>query len=309
MAEEVLPYVRGRVDWTRYAIQEVPRGAWQHYPCRFPQLGHDPVIRAEVRFALERLHRTLVTMPGRDLIALRLAEEARQLLITLTDVRPVRPRRQMPRTLSDPIFQAGVQALGWIVDDRGLGGQAELHGLSWTAAMDALWERFVEGTARAWAGTVGGSVATDRQRNSWVPIRWTPRGTLSMGHLAPDVVIRIGDRIVILDAKYKAHLAGMDAQGWRGFSADERVSHRADLHQALAYASLFDAASVTTALVYPLRQETWDDLVVSDRTVTVGELGDGGRRVRVALVGLPFGWNSSSVNVQVKDAWRSLLTG
>jgi|GEM_PF-3723462 len=44
MAEEVLPGVRGHVDWTRYAVRQMPRGAWGAFPCRFPDLGQDPLL-------------------------------------------------------------------------------------------------------------------------------------------------------------------------------------------------------------------------------------------------------------------------
>src|SRR6266581_5806636 len=41
--------------------------------------------------------------------------------------------------------------------------------------------------------------------------------------------------------------------GWPTMSE----SHRADLHQVLAYTSLFEADEITATLAYPLRQDTW----------------------------------------------------
>ena len=130
-----------------------------------------------------------------------------------------------------------------------------------------------------------------------------------MGHLAPDVVVRTGRQVVIYDAKYKAHLAGLDAEGWRTFSEEERAAHRADVHQALAYAALFEAEAVTTVLVYPLRVETWQRLWETKRTVMIGDLGGGGRRVRLALAGLPFGWFGPGAAARVRAAWRVLAAG
>lgn len=310
MAEEVLPAVRGRVDWTRYAVHQLPRGAWGQFPCRFPDLGHDPRLRAEVRWALERVRVALLGAAGRDTLALRLAEEAVALLSTLADVAPVRPGRSgAGGPLGDPVVEAGLQALAWVAEERGLGGHAESHGLAWASALDELWERLVEGTVRGWAAAVGGSVASARERASWVPIRWEPRSAVSLGHLAPDVVVRVGRQVVIFDAKYKAPLAGLDAEGWRDFSDDARATHRADVHQALAYAALFDADAVTTVLAYPLRASTWDHLAEAGRTVMVGDLSTGGRRVRLALAGLPFGWAGATVAAQMREAWRALLAG
>ncbi len=308
IAEEVMPGVRGRVQWTRYAVGHLPRGSWGHFPCRFPDLGHDPRLRAEVRWALERVRHALLAAAGSDRLALRLAEEVLALLSTLADVAPLRPSpSRIPQAMGDAVLEAGLQALAWVAEERGLGGPAELHGLAWVSPLDTLWERFVEGAVRDWATTLGGSVSSARERASWIPIRWEPRGAASMGHLAPDLVMRMGRQAVIVDAKYKAHLAGLDAEGWRAFSEADHAAHRADVHQALAYAASVDADTVTTVLVYPLRAQTWEDLASAGRALMIGELG-GGRRVRLALAGLPFG-REPSLAARVRASWSKLLAG
>ena len=306
MAEAVLPRVRGHVRWPQYAAHQLPRGAWQQFPCRFPELAADAQVRAEVRWALERLHRLLAAVSVGDRLSAQLATEALTLLTGLTDVVPRRPSPASKSLgLADPVVRAGRQALGWVADDRGLGGAAEADGLAWATNLDGLWERFVEGQARAWAATVGGAVATARERTAQIPVRWRSRTAASLGHLAPDVVVRVGRRVVIFDAKYKAHLAGLDADGWRALTVDAQAAHRADVHQALAYAALFDAECVTAALTYPLRAVTWRHLAGSDRAVVMGEVGSGGRAVRLALLGLPFGWEAANRTSWL--GWDALL--
>ena len=44
----------------------------------------------------------------------------------------------------------------------------------------------------------------------------------------------------MIDAKYKAHLAELDERSWHTFTMEAREVHRGDIHQILAYASLFD---------------------------------------------------------------------
>lgn len=308
MASATLPGVRGRVDWTRYALGSLPSGAWNRFPCRYPDLGQDPRLRAEVRWALERLRGALLGATGGDTLAWRLAEEAFALLAAVTDVAPMRPSgRGFPGALTDPIVTAGVEALGWVTEDRGLGGAAELHGIAWAEALDVLWERFVEGAVRRWAAGLGGIVTTARDRTATVPFRWREPGAPSLGHLAPDVVVRFGRRVVVFDAKYKAHLANVDADGWRTFTEEERAAHRADVHQVLAYAALFDAEAVTSVLVYPLRGAAWEGVAERGRGVLVADVGTGGRAVRLALAGLPFGWSGAGAGVQ--EAWRALAAG
>ena len=310
MAEAVLPQVRGHVQWTRYAAEQLTRGEWHRFPCRFPDLAQDPRLRAQVRWALERLHRALAGVAGSDRLALALAEEALALLTGLADVAAQRPGHPASGGgLLDPVVEAGLEALGWVSDDRGLGGAAELDGLAWASALDALWERFVEAQARRWAAALGGCVTTARERTALVPVRWQQRGGVSLGHLAPDVVVRVGRQVVIFDAKYKAHLAGLDAEGWRAFTEDEQAAHRADLHQALAYAALFDAEAVTTVLVYPLRAATWRALADERRAALLADVATGGRPLRLALAGLPFGWGAGDDRQLGLWAWRGLLAG
>jgi 5-methylcytosine-specific restriction endonuclease McrBC regulatory subunit McrC len=110
-----------------------------------------------------------------------------------------------------------------------------------------------------------------------------------MGHLVPDIVVTYGARVDVVDAKYKAHFAELDEHGWRAFTEDSREAHRADIHQILAYASLFDVPEVRAALVYPLREQTWRVLRDRGRDVSVAELFSGRRSVRLELRGLPFG--------------------
>ncbi len=98
-----------------------------------------------------------------------------------------------------------------------------------------------------------------------IPIPWFDPIHRSLGHLAPDIIVRRGRSIHIVDAKYKFHLAELDRAGWHRFTEEARAAHRADVHQVLAYAALYDAEEITATLVYPLRRETWNTLVEQQR--------------------------------------------
>ena len=69
-------------------------------------------------------------------------------------------------------------------------------------------------------------------------------------------------------------------------SEEIRGEHRADLHQALAYASLADVATVNTLQLYPS--------IGSEprRLDTVATATSGRRRVRLILASVPFGYRS-----------------
>ena len=121
------------------------------------------------------------------------------------------------------------------------------------------------------------------------PLHWSDPSLRSLGHLVPDVILRRHDEVRVFDAKYKAHFAELDESGWLRVAEQVRDSHRADLHQVLAYAALFDAPKITTTLVYPLRPTTFAALKSRGRDVARAELLHGGRQLTLELQGLPFG--------------------
>jgi 5-methylcytosine-specific restriction endonuclease McrBC regulatory subunit McrC len=123
-----------------------------------------------------------------------------------------------------------------------------------------------------------------------------------MGALAPDVGLLGGERVVWLDAKYKAHLSLLARHGWAGVSEVVRDGHRADLHQALAYAALADVDRVDTVLLYPHLGHT-----DAPPPAAVATLASGRRRVRLVLGGLPFGFRTPEQSMMAVKTWRNLL--
>jgi 5-methylcytosine-specific restriction endonuclease McrBC regulatory subunit McrC len=234
-------------------------------------------------------------MGAADRVAVELAALAVRLLEAVADVAPEMPRTRMldaafhRSAFVDAALRQGLQAIGWIAEERGLGGGRELDGLAWQLPLDRLWENYVEGVVRREAAQTGGDVRVGRLGQTLVPLHWSDPVHRSLGHLLPDVVVQRGRSVQIVDAKYKAHLAELDEVGWRQFIDEHREAHRADLHQVLAYASLYDADEIRATLVYPLRHQTWEHLRARDRDISVAEIYSGGRHVRLELRGVPFG--------------------
>ena len=113
--------------------------------------------------------------------------------------------------------------------------------------------------------------------------------------------VRGAERVVWVDAKYKAHLELLSRRGWSGLSDEVRADHRADLHQALAYASLADAPQVDTLLVYP-------DVGAEDRfPATVATVTSGRRRVRLVLAAVPFGYRNPEHKERCLRSFREVL--
>jgi len=294
MHEEVRQTPRGKILWHRYVAEQMNRGAFHRLPCRFPELGPDRLLRGYLRWGLERIHRSLVPYAVVDRIARQLSEQAAELVHGLQDSPARAPDRrtleQLTRAVRLPtaVLHRGLQALGWIADERGLAGAAETDGLAWALPMHELFERWVEHVARIWARDFGGQVLAGRVGETVVPIDWD-RGTHgSMRSLVPDLVVRHWDQVYILDAKYKGHFLEFDETRWLALSRELREEHRRDLHQILAYSSLFAGAEITAVLVYPMHERTWSRLVAHRRTVVSATITGGGRSVRLALVAVPI---------------------
>ncbi|RPJ69693.1 MAG: hypothetical protein EHM24_17855 [Acidobacteria bacterium] len=299
--EAVLRQPRGRILWPEYWRNSLRCGHWDRVPCRFPDLDLDPRIRRAVRWTLERLYADLIRVGGTDRISVELALVAVKLLEAVADVRPEMPRRASlgaavgHDALLDVVIRRGLEAMAWVVEERGLGGGREQDGLSWQLPLDRLWEGYVEGVIRREAAVTGGEVRVGRLNETLVPLHWTDPVHRSLGHLLPDIVVHHrasaagGRAIQVVDAKYKAHLAELDEVGWREFIDEQREAHRADIHQVLAYAGGFDASEVRATLVYPLRRGTWEHLHARGHDVSSADLYSGGRHVRLELRGIPFG--------------------
>jgi hypothetical protein len=295
VAEEVVGRPRGQIVWNRYIAESLTRGKWAQLPCRFPDLASDPRLRRMIRWGVERVRRELMSVAGADSIARALVAIADNVLKQLGDVVPLVPPRDELRRISensrllDVLLKNGLEALGWVVDERGLGGGREMDGLAWSMRLDELWEQYVESTVRSEVAAIGGTIRVGRKRETVFPLDWTDPTHRSMGQLIPDIVVFRGSSVQVVDAKYKAHLSELDEHGWQRFTDDNREAHRADIHQVLAYAALYAADQVTATLVYPLRKSTFTALRQRGRDVSVANLLHGARSVRLELRGLPFG--------------------
>jgi hypothetical protein len=288
---------RGRVDWSDWARRQIPLGRWTSLPCEFSDLADDPGLMSNVRWTLARLIDDLRPHTASGL-GRRLSERVRAMQSDIGEGPHVRPSSAFAPVLGGFVSDA-LEAMGWVADERGLGGARALDGLAWDLEVSEVWEAWVRAFAALLAPQLGlRAPGLGEARRS---LRWEGNVT-SMGALAPDVGL-IGDqRIIWLDAKYKAHLTLLARHGWTGVTERIREAHRADLHQALAYAALADVDRVDTVLVYP-------HLGASDAPPpsAVASFAAGRRRVRLVLGALPFGFGTPAKGAAALHDWRELL--
>jgi hypothetical protein len=296
---EVRGHPRGQIQWPTYLTQQFPAGRWHQLPCRFSELDTDSRLRQAVRWTLERLRGDLGATGGADSVALSLIDQIVHLLERVVDVPARRPQRgELDRNLgggpmASPALREGLRAIGWIVDERGLGGGRTSDGLAWSLPLEQMWERYVERVVRNEAAHTGGRVRVGRLGETTVPLAWSDRGHRSLGHLVPDFVVHRPDSIEIVDAKYKSHFAELDSLRWSALAEETQASMRADVHQVLAYvATAGSAEKISATLIYPVRRELYEDLLQSHRTESQALIPVGSRQVTLRMQAIAFGGSS-----------------
>jgi hypothetical protein len=294
LREAVRETPRGQILWHRYVNDQIVRGAFHRIPCRFSDLTPDTLLRSYIRWGVEAVLRALKPFLVIDAVARRLGQSAQELLFDLRDTRACPPDRRTLELLLRGValpsesLSKGLQALGWIVEERGLAGRSESDGLAWALPMHSLFERWVEHIVRAWAAGFGGQVRSGYAQQTTVPVRWKGPVRSSITSLIPDVVVTHANGVCVIDAKYKGHFQELDESRWMALAEELRAEHRHDVHQVLAYAALFDAREVTSLLVYPMHTRTWSRLAAVGKTLSTGVLASGERTVTLALAGIPM---------------------
>ena len=284
---------RGRVDWSDYGRRQIARARFLNVPCRFPDLRDDRTLKAAIRFTLEKQIGSLQGQLGSGLFVFKLIELCQQMMKPLRDVAPCAPTPStlqgwLSGRLPNPTFRAGVQAIEWTTYERGLGGPSDLQGLAWVMSMDQFFESWAETILSMVSCKIGGTLRTQRQRQTVAPLTWSPPYLGSQKSLVPDLVLEREDQTVIIDAKYKQHWEEMQAHRWLNLEEEIRERHRTDLLQVLGYANLSTKPRTTVCLAYPCLEETWKSLRDRRELFHRASVGAGTRRVDLLLTALPM---------------------
>lgn len=307
--EDVRSSPRGQILWNRYLREQLPSGRLHHLPCRFSDLGRDQRLRSLLRWGLERVAGSLRIRTVTDPLSRALLDRITTLLLLVQDTPRVIPgRSELARMLhgaplSTFVLRSGIEALGWLVEERGLAGKSDADGLAWRMTMHEVFERWVEVIVRAWARDFGATVTTARDDRTTIPLAWERRQLSSLTSLRPDVMVRAAGTLYIIDAKYKPHLEALNGQRWQELAADLREQHRHDLHQALAYAAVLDGEPITSVLVYPVQSELWLHLIGQGAHIARASVTSGGRDVTLALIAVPV---RLPPGISLNDVARSL---
>ena len=83
------------------------------------------------------------------------------------------------------------------------------------------------------------------------------------------------------------------------------AEHRHDVHQVLAYASLYEARTISAALIYPMRLPQWERLARNDQTIISASLTQAGRQLDLKLIGVPIELSASISPDNIVRNWNA----
>jgi len=146
----------------------------------------------------------------------------------------------------------------------------------------------VEAIVTLWAKKFGGAISTSRKDTSRVAIHWENQSLKSLSNLIPDIVVETSDAVYIFDAKYKKLYEELDDQRWRELSHELQEEHRHDLHQILAYASLFNKSRIVSILVYPLTGNTYTKLANRSKLLNRARISVYEKTLELGIFGVPL---------------------
>src|SRR5262249_43957978 len=146
-----------------------------------------PDLMAAVRWTLARLADDL--RPHATIgVGRQLTERVQAMQSDIGEGPRRRPSSSVAAVLETYVSDA-LEAMGWVADERGLGGARALDGLAWDLEVSAVWEAWVRAFAGLLAPQVG--LRPPGPGEARRPLRW--HGSFSsMGALAPDVGL-LGD--------------------------------------------------------------------------------------------------------------------
>jgi 5-methylcytosine-specific restriction endonuclease McrBC regulatory subunit McrC len=305
--EAELSAPRGQVNWSQYATARLPSAQFLRVPCRFPELRDDQELQAAIHYALRKQLAGLESQRAAGAAVLQLIDLCQSLLKRVQNVSPRQPtpiaiEGWYRNSLKTEIFENGLQAVEWTIEDRGLAGLADLQGIAWIMSMELFFEAWVETVAEKLSRQIGGVLRSGRKRETVTPLIWKPPYIGSQRYLLPDLVIEREDETIIIDAKYKSHWEELSRHEWYNTSKTFQEQHRADILQILAYSSPTTTKKVVACLGYPCNKETWQSLKQRERLWHRASLYAGSRQIDVVLTALPMAANIDEVVKELRQA-------
>lgn len=267
---EYLSTPKGRIKWVEYITKQLPKMKVLQIPCDCSVIEDHKELMSFIRYTLDKIQEDLLNVKLAAPVVAQLLVRIGRLMRNVAQYIPMRP----PVGRISPLlfgknspsigFANGLEAIEWTNEDRGLAGDNEFAGLSWSLDVNEFFEAYVETIAEKITLLTGGMLKIGRNFETSIDIEWENDPGIAQRHLRPDFVIERDDETIILDAKYKGYWHLLDRHAWLHGESNEmkiaRDSFRDDILQVLAYSTCFKSDKIKVCLVYPCTLAEYENL-------------------------------------------------
>ena len=234
--EKIEPFPKGTTNWTKHAQTSYDPQRMLQYPNRNNtlQVDHPSWLKLcyVLKSALEILQANNIPLNVR----LKYREQIERLQQYLREHKPIYTRDAFHISPQDPVAIKELKGLANVILTLN-----RKNAKAWRIDSSQLFERYVQYICTLVVRRIGGVV----QSNPKISIKGSPYlPGWSLKYLEPDMVMRLENMTISIDAKYKAHMLNNTGE-------ELKDSFRSDLHQVLAYSSFSESADKIACIFYP----------------------------------------------------------
>ena len=279
-------YPKSSTNWQKYSVSSADPRKALIFPSRDSILTTNHEEWQELRYVFDCACRIISAMDIPISIRYQYQQKIRKLVNEVSNVKP-KFIKLIAINSHDPknIIQLKKQANILLKNES-------TECTAWRIDMAELFERYVQTIVVRAVRELSGVVYPNKKIDGegYIP-SW------GLKYLQPDITIRIGNNIYMADAKYKANYYVQSKE-----SEILKETHRADLHQLLAYCSFEPQFSNKIGILfYPANKTNYSVINYS-----AGNFG--GMTNKVILCGLAFGNNEmDTAYLQVKKLFQNSI--
>lgn len=234
--EQIESYPKGSTNWTKYAQKSCDTRELLRYPNRNNILLIDHPAWQKLCYVLKFALDTLKSQNVPQNIRIKYQENISQLTQYLIAHKTTYTRDEFHISPHDPLTIKELKGLANILITLN-----RKNAKAWRIDSSELFERYVQHICKLIGKRMGGEVRS----NPKMSIKGFPYlPAWSLKYLEPDVILRIENTLIPIDAKYKAHMLNHSG-------SELKETFRSDLHQVLAYSSFCESANKTSWIFYP----------------------------------------------------------
>jgi 5-methylcytosine-specific restriction endonuclease McrBC regulatory subunit McrC len=275
----------GNVDWNSYSTKNIPYGKYAQF--------NSVITDYSIDLEIHRQFKGITKMISQDIssgnVPIKVKYRAKQLITNierkLENVSLELPNIQKLKKVKIPGFYRNLYEKAikkceeYINQSRFSISGGNYYGLPWYIEMDRLFEFWVEHWAHIFAKRIGARFYSDFRKSSKIRF-YNINNWKSLSQLKPDIIIEKESKTLIIEVKYKKHLAYLQFGNCPSEIFEE---HRQDIHQLLSYMSCSSNDKRIGCLLYPTFDEN-----IPNQFATLINYTNTKVNVDVVLCGTPF---------------------